>query len=466
MAKNRTFKDAVDTRLSSVVLSSQMKENIRSRTTGTEEAPKRKKPIRWRRAFLSAVAACLVLVFGVAAAASVFPGFETFISRVGEDVRQLVQPVNLDVTQAGIRMEVIAAVHDGDTAVAYLSLQDMEGDRIDESTELYACGFGSSNFSFGQMVYYDAETRTATFRLERVFADDPSQNKVTVTVNSILSGTYSFNSVDTGLTLASIKEANPTPQTLRINTVGSVGMSHGADEAQNQKLWASLDTDSFTVLSPEEPINLEQPSGITLTGAGVVDDMLHVQHSPQGMERYSYLDLFLDYPGASGETLLPSAYIEFGDVQQADDRDYYSHTEYIFPLPQNVPDEEVRLLASGQAYHHYIPGNWQVTFVLDKNPPQLQAECDIDMNPWNLYKVTLSTVGITMYGRGEPTEYSDYADAVITMKNGETVEYSGGTRWVYEIDGTFTIKNSFALPINLDEVQSVTINGHPVVFNR
>lgn len=464
MAKNRSIKDAMDARLSSMVLSADAKEEIRRRALEQSEAPKRKKRIPFRRALLSVAAACLVLVFGVAAAASVFPGFETFISQMGEDMRQLVQPVNVISTQQGIRMEVVAAVHDGDTAVAYLSIQDTEGNRIDETTTLYACGFGDT-FAFGQMVYFDEATRTATFRLESMETEALAERKVTVAIESILAGAQYFHDADTGLTLASIRDANPAPDTVELESSGSYGMSHGWDEAENDKLWNSMEADYLTMLAPGEDALPVDISGITITNAGMVGDYLHIQSRPQGMERYSSFEFYLDYPEALPEARLAAGEVEYGETEHADGRDYYEYCEYILQVPQGVADEDIRLLAGGVSYQNYIAGNWSMTFVLDSDPPQLEAACDIDMHPWNLYKLTLTSVGVTVYGRGEMREDSDNADVVVTLNDGSVAESSGATRWMMEADDSFSIKNSFNLPIDLNEVKSVTINGQPVSFN-
>ena len=104
----------MDNRLAGVVLSDALRQRIQS---GAEPTRPRK-AVRSRRILLTCVAAALTLVFGIGAAAGAFPYFERFIFRMGEDVRPLVQPLGQVSIAQGIRMEVLAAVHDGDTAIA------------------------------------------------------------------------------------------------------------------------------------------------------------------------------------------------------------------------------------------------------------------------------------------------------------------------------------------------------------
>ena len=66
----------------------------------------------------------------------------------------------------GIKFEVISAYVEGNEAKIFISVQDIDGDRIDETTDLF------DNFSINtpfdcssscENISYDTETKTATF---------------------------------------------------------------------------------------------------------------------------------------------------------------------------------------------------------------------------------------------------------------------------------------------------------------
>lgn len=93
----------------------------------------------------------------------------------------------------GIRMEVESAGLEGDTARIYVSLQDLEGDRIDETTDLfdsYAIRRSFDSVGTCSRVAYDEENRKATFLIEitAMGGSDIKGSKITFSVREFISG--------------------------------------------------------------------------------------------------------------------------------------------------------------------------------------------------------------------------------------------------------------------------------------
>lgn len=458
----QNFKQDIDARLAGLTLSPVMREKIKA-GAGVAPTPKKRKPMRLRRTLVTIAAACMAMVFGLAAAATAFPGFETFIANMGEDLRQLVQPIAEEITDDGICMQVVAAVNDGDTAVVYITLQDLEGDRIDETTELYDRNLGDGMMGFAHMVYFDEETRTATYRMESMGTETVSGKKITVNVSALLSGGEWQENIATGLYLSDVMALNAQPAIVVPDPLGSMGFSYSVNPATNKKLEGMMEQTSIAVLQPDaNPTTLPKTDLLTISNIGIVDGFLHIQQKPQEMERLNIILPYLMYPGQSDERPLAVAYASFGTPETYGDGVYAPYNEHIFELPQDVPPQDVQLALTAYTYQLYVEGNWKVTFVLDESPPVRTAECAIDMNPWLLQNITVSNVGVTGYGTGETTEYSDYLDIVITLDDGSTVEYAGSVSMRYNDDDSFSIKYNFARPINPEDIQTVTVNGQVV----
>lgn len=465
---NNDFKSRVDTRLSSLALSGEIKQAIRAGAAPAFAAPPPvKKRRRLRRTLITAIAACLALVFGVAAAASAFPAFETFIAHMGEDFRNMVQPLNEECVSNGIRMQVVAAVNDSDTSIVYLTLQDLEQNRIDSTTEIFDSNLDSSWVNFATMVHFDAETRTATYRLEGLGTDEHASEKITLSIRSFLSGQSQLFQMDTGLMVADIIAANPTPELVSAPQVGGIGVAHGVNVQINDEFTAMFDLADIPVLTPgTAPIALPNANApLTIGNAGLVDGFLHIQHNPQGLQQFNHVTPVLLYPGAASHLnnspQLAVASVDFGNVTELGANTLYEYTEYIMELPQDVPLEEISLGVDGYTYESYTEGNWSVTFMLDENLPARRGNCSVSGEDWQIDQVAVSQIGVAAYGHGEMNDPDDYLDIALTTTDGTQVDFLSFSHQ-YNEDGTFEIKYNFARPVNPESIVQLTLNGQPV----
>jgi hypothetical protein len=100
------------------------------------------------------------------------------------ELAQLLQPVALVSESNGIKMEVVAAMNDDDTAVAYLTMQDLSGDRIKGSIDLYHYSISEGSMFTHEMIAYDEKTKTATIRLLANGGSKLNGEKITLRIDS------------------------------------------------------------------------------------------------------------------------------------------------------------------------------------------------------------------------------------------------------------------------------------------
>ena len=85
-----------------------------------------------------AVAVALVMVLGLTTALAAFSGdVNQMLYRIWPRAAMALRPVNLTSDSQGIRMNVVSASLSGPESIVMLTMQDLEGDRIDETMDLF-----------------------------------------------------------------------------------------------------------------------------------------------------------------------------------------------------------------------------------------------------------------------------------------------------------------------------------------
>lgn len=302
-----------------------------------------------RRAFsparrLAALAAALILVLSLGvsalAAADVEPAYE-FLYQLSPSLAQRLKPVQLTCVDSGIEMKVVSANVEGSEATVLVSLRDLEGNRVDATTDLfdsYEIHTPSPSFEGTcSMLDYDEESGTATFL---VYLSQPDGmriegNKITFSVSCFISGKQSFEGpldIDPGAA-----ERNPNTQT-------DVVLRGGSDSSAN---------DIF--LLPGEGIN--PAKDVRVTAMGYIDGKLHVQAHFADIFTTDAHGLIYLSDGAN-VPLEPVAQFSFWDADNTG-----SYEEYIFDVsPSDI--EKYRLCGWLESSENFCAGDWQVTFAL------------------------------------------------------------------------------------------------------
>ena len=304
-----------------------------------------------------AVAACFCLVFSltVPAMAASIPAFYDMLYAISPATAQFFKPVQLSCEDNGIRMEVVAAYIHEDTAEIYISMQDLEETRFDETIDLFDSYQINTPFDCTghcNLSSYDSDTQTATFliTIEQWNEQNIIGDKLTFSIREFLSNKKTYEGIIDDVSLDNI-ELNSATQ-----TVHPRGLS-GKDLVN--KYTSSNTREGFSVLKPVD--NLSSPvNGVMLTGIGYVDGHLHVQ---------IYYEDILKTDNHGSIALLNSGTGEMitcnGSISFFDDAREGSYEDYIFTeiAADTLGDYELYgdfVTSSGS-----VEGNWSVTFPLE-----------------------------------------------------------------------------------------------------
>ena len=107
MNNQRTIREVIDSRLASLTLGDEYALPTINTTV---------KPGLMRRPLVIAAAVCLCIALAIPVMAATIPSFNHLVSLVSPQIAQKLQPIELVSVSNGIKMEVVAAMNDDDTA--------------------------------------------------------------------------------------------------------------------------------------------------------------------------------------------------------------------------------------------------------------------------------------------------------------------------------------------------------------
>ena len=321
------------------------KSNIRemiARETGVAAVTKQKRSgIRRWATVLAAFAGCF-LVATPALAASV-PEAYYLLYMVSPETAQFFRPVEMRAVDQGIEVSVESAYIVGSKAQAVITVRDLEGDRLDDSLDLYDSydiRIGYDCIGHCEQMGYDATTKTATFLITIASMDEKNiiqGSKLTFTLSTLLTG--------------------------REKTVDAL-IPMDWDNIRSEVQTETGDTSDAVVMIPgTERIELHE--GFYCSSIGYVDGKLHIQLYTPGRDlRDDHAFLYLR--NAAGEEKHGEMRYRGGyrGMDPAED-ERANYVEYAFDVPQNELDQ---WLLYGDFYHatNRIDGNWSITFPLEQ----------------------------------------------------------------------------------------------------
>ena len=306
-----------------------------------------------------AVAACLCICFcgvfsGMVYAENDF-AYDTMY-RISPAIAQKLKPVHESCIDKGIKLEVESAVIEDNEAKMLVSLKDVEGNRIDATTDLFdsydirspydqACGCAYHGF--------DEETGKATFFLDisNMNREPIAGDKITFVVSKIMTQKQQTNKV---LDMIHLEKAKIVTDTYNPEIRGG-GFADEWLELYDLPEFGPYD---IPVLYPDEANAVEVLPGVFYTGCGFIDNKLHIQ--------IRYTDVlktdnhgFITLRTNDGKIIHESASPNFSA-----DNDKDCYVEYIF----DVNSDEVN---NYEVYGEFvtskgpIEGDWEITFPLE-----------------------------------------------------------------------------------------------------
>ena len=322
---------------------------LRQTRAAVRKAPARPRRLRPLIALAAAVI-CLTLAvpaFAMPALAADPNGYALLYS-ISPAAAQFFKPVNRSDEDNGIRLTVDSVYLHSDTVEIYVSLQDLTGDRLDETTDLfdsYRINRGFDCSATCSLAGYDAQTRTARFLISITSFDgqDIEGDKLTFSLNRLLTGKTETEGAVTGLDLAA---AQAEPATQQVEWRGGSGIAAEAGGSGAETRTALVPTGTLAAPAP----------GVAITAVGYVDGLLHIQVLYENIhETDNHGQLWLENGAEKLECL--------GSLSFFDENESDSFEEYVFDVsPAQLAD--CTLYGSFVTADTLIEGNWEITFPL------------------------------------------------------------------------------------------------------
>lgn len=484
-----------------------------------------RRPVKARRFATVAVALVLVCALSVTAFAAV-PGLGGFFAQLLPAWQEQLAPTATSGEPAasqGITLNVPAALNDGDSAGIFFTLTDQEGGRLSDTTRVAGTisGEGWEQGFSAAPVYFEEETRTATYRCDVTRPGALDGAALNLTVTELLGGK---NQQELALPLDSLTITEPA---------GTATYTLNAEEDLLARTWearytALVEDGTMTFLTPGEPQALHftarypettDPTveGVTLTGASYLDGQLHLQfHLENGWKSAllaggaSCSDPYYE-PGSGMYGSYESRQwghgyrLENGQVTDlVIDGQFYQNNgpalgcEYL-ELISGIPQEHLdawTLTFTYTTYSTALSGEWSQDFTLQSagdtaleltGPYTVQVETKhladgeelaftYTYSDAVLDSIRVTPLGITVTAAATPEEETPQIDGVLkriapavsklnlsaTLTSGEEVAYAldpDGYSLLPDGNGNMTARYETNLPVDTAQIASLTVNG-------
>ncbi|QOR34878.1 hypothetical protein IMX26_15665 [Clostridium sp. 'deep sea'] len=427
----------IDARLASITVNKDLMSDIKhkSKSHNTKAKPALK---------VAAIICICVLVF-VPVMANKIPAFNRLLSVVSVPLAQMLKPVELVAVNNGIKMEIIAALSDDETTIAYLNLTDLtDKNRVDNTTDLYNFYFTGYSSFCQELVDYNYKTQTATIQLI-ANGKDLSSKKITFALESFLSAKENFKSVITEIKLNEVID----------NEVKTINLDDDSCSGGSGFLISELhEKDSISILKPNN-LTTEIPNidFANISNIGYINERLHVQ--VKWNKNIDNHGTFYLQDKNNNKKYGSSLYFDINETGKPQYGKKYQ--EYVF----NINKSELtkyQLVADLVKNNHYTEGKWQTTFQIEPSK-HTKVINNIKLANMNINKLSISAIGLNI-----TTEQKNAEDLniKITMNNGEIVSYSSSVT----IEDKLTNKKYlFKMPININNIKELSINNKMISLN-
>jgi hypothetical protein len=297
----------------------------------------------------------VLVLTGTPVLAANVPAVYELLYFVSPTVAQFFIPIQKSCEDNGIKMEVVSAYIHDNIAQIYITMQDLIGKRIDETTDLYDSYSINRPFDSSatcQLARYDETTKTATFLIsitewgnKKIVGD-----KITFSVREFISDKHTYNEIPIAVDLIGISNARATKQ-----------VSPGGGGGRKYEEYFSDYDSKATVLAPSSPMKFPV-EGIDFTGIGYVDGMLHIQTSVVNnltKDNHGYFFL-IDKNGNKTQCIYN---VGFSEALDSNNRVHYE--EYVFDIPRSEIGQ-YSLYGTFVTSGLFTKGNWKVTFPLEE----------------------------------------------------------------------------------------------------
>jgi hypothetical protein len=442
--RDRTIKNIIDSRLSHMTVSENLVNKVYSQSNISRKS--------YKKPLAIALAACLCIAVSIPVMAATIPSFNRLLSFVSPEISQKLQPIGLTSENNGIKMEVVAAMNDDDTAVAYLTFQDLTANRVDKTIDLYDYHITGANMFTSEVIDYNEQTKTATIRMIGNGGKKLDGKKITLRVDSFLSNKHAYNSVKTGINLAAVLN-NRKYKTIPMDTNDIMGGGGDLiDEIKAKETMQILKTDELHIALPN--IDFAHISNI-----GMIDGRLHIQTKwKESIDNHGLL--YLTDNENINNCIHPSN-IYFGTDEEGNAKRGREYIEYIFDIGQTQL-EKYSIVGDFVENGKFVKGRWQSTFKLEAVKKSKQANCSINLGNAKINHVSISPLGITVFGTGNEENLED-VEVSVKMNDDSIQIFTGCIQ--HNENGEFKKKYMPNKLFDMGNIKEISINGKILEFH-
>lgn len=402
------------------------------------------------------MAATVISLMTTTVIAASTPAFQNLLEKINPDIVEFIEPVEKISIDQGIKMEVVAAGRYDNMVKAYITFQDLEGNRIGEDLSfLDYYNIKGANSCGWSLIDYDEENKKATILVEAENSTKFEGENLTFKVEKIFYDHKDFNDYKIGIDLTKIMQ---NPSYVDATTEQFLSWSSG-------KLYGGLASDNeiIPILEPHA-IDFKFPDIKTsmISNIGIIDGKLHVQIWRDKNFEGQGVNIYLK--NSKGEKINSDTDINFGFdkyKKPTNNTDYPSYKEYIFDIStDNLSEYE--LFGKFNSFKQ-LEGNWQVSFKSEDNKI-LEKAGNIDLGDVKIENISINPFSI--YLRGEGINGTDLSELNITINAENNIIRDtksniifSSCRWEGEELNNFMLSYEIENPIDLNLIKSITING-------
>jgi len=386
-----------------------------------------------KKTWLIASVATLFLASSITVGAAMNDDVKNFLWYISPDLAALLEPIESTVEQDGIKMEIVSAMQDKDMAVVYVTMQDLEGSRIDETLDIYDY-FMSKGRSFTvERIGFDATTKTALVRF--MSFNGGSTDNFKLKIRSFLSDKSVLEDVTFPLDLQDVKEQQT--ELLPDGTIrGGASPGEGVYVLPTGKL--NIQTQLY--------------DGMRMTNIGLHNDKLYVQIEWPANNAIDHGQFYL--VNQAGQKIHPTESYSYGRDEQGTPIYAYNYEEIIFDV-KDIDLAEYELQAKIYTAGQYVEGDWEATFKLKEMRGQ-SVSFAMNFGDWKAKELKISPLGLTFIGEGDATETEELT-ATIVNKDGSHKELTSLVSLTDE--NQVKLKLLSEEPLKLEQIKSIMVNG-------
>jgi len=472
---NDRMREEIDNMMQNITFDPAMMQRTRTKSRGHSITHAAK------RALALAVAAAILTTGAFALGVSLLQHIRNQMGSFGS---QVVPVITANEAQdQGLKVSVVGSMSDSYNTKVYLAIQDTTGDRLDENTKLEAfceAKEKGQNASIIGVVYppkqisYDKETKTALFemRAERrdLATETNGQHTLKIAIKSIQPGYYDAYWSDNESLHCTVKGVKnytialdgdmPVPEQNPRTLEGMNGIrlsSMGFDE--NNIFHTMFEIPEGIYFRQRDKVT---PEG-TPTGEKYLKDMIITNLSSMDSHRFT------------NEAMVSH---ETKHILSDDGR--YMDFQVPYYKREAMPEEVTLQISASYVTKPEIKGKWNLETTIETTPEYTLSKPVQLLENCMVTEARLSPIGLYV-------EYTNVkcllTPAVITMKDGTTYRYDE-EQTGNAINGMFTgdgickwyldfaeneyanIKNPLNQPLDITQVDKVTINGVEIPFDR